>query len=352
MGNKSSVEESEASYDPNEYFQLLEDSSISGNTWPELSANFKRHIQDEEVIQREWQKLEEKEEENNCNESSSLYTAAFHPLNIDKNRYINILPFDSTRVKLSQKEGMEGSDYINANFVSCENRHFICCQAPLDSTIEDFYRMLWEAECKIIVMLTKHVEGGRIKASVYLPETGETPLVCGDFILSITKEESMNNGVYVVREFTLKKNSEVRQLTQFHFLAWPDFGVPDEPKELLDMIVQVNKLEKEINTKSSSPTVVHCSAGIGRTGTYIIINSTMELISESIKKDKLKPPPLSIMKSVHSLRGMRGGMVNHIDQYFYCYNAIAAHIDHMIREEWDATPSKEASKDTQTEVVE
>jgi len=119
-------------------------------------------------------------------------------------------------------------------------------------------------------------------------------------------------------------------------LAWPDHGVPENPKELLEMILQVNKLEDEQTNKT--PTVVHCSAGIGRTGTYVIINHILELFTTAVIKDISKPPSLNLMKTVHSLRGMRSGMVNHIDQYYFCYSSISAHVENLLQK------NKEGSK--------
>jgi len=187
--------------------------------------------------------------------------------------------------------------------------------------------MLWENNINIVVMLTKFIEDGKIKAAEYLPSMDEDPKKYGQFHVEVLSEEKVNRDQFIVRKFILKKASERRTLTQFHFVSWPDHGVPPEG-ELLDLILQVNKLEDQNSGKV--PTLVHCSAGIGRTGTYIIINSVLELITEAMKEEKKVPPTLNLMKNVHALRGMRSGMVNHIDQYLYCYQAIGSHIERLV----------------------
>jgi len=199
MGNKQSGKIDSTA----EYYQLLADSTVSGETWQELSDNLKKHAKNEKQIEKEWQKLSEKETEKNV--CLDLFSAATLTVNREKNRYVNILPFDSTRVKLQTLEGVEGSDYINANFVNTDNRMYICCQAPVEQTVVDFHRMLWESNCSIVVMLTKFVEDGKIKANQYLPEMDEDPAKFGEFYTQVIKEESMNNGTYIVRKFMLKK---------------------------------------------------------------------------------------------------------------------------------------------------
>jgi len=322
MGNKG------GKIDPTaEYYQLLVDSTISGETWKDLLENLKKHVENKKAIEREWLKLAEKDNENSV--CMDLFGSAASSVNKDKNRYLNILPLESTRVKLELKEGVVGSDYINANFVNTENRMYICCQAPLEETIEDFYRMLWQSNCSIVVMLTKYMEDGMVKATQYLPDVNEDPIKYGPFHVEVTSEEPMNNNDYVLRKFILKKNTERRTITQFHFLAWPDHDVPKEPKGLLDMIVQVNKLED--SQEKRVPTVVHCSAGIGRTGTYVIINSILESISEAMKNENTKPSPINLMKALHSYRKMRSGLVNHVDQYYFCYNSIIGYIEELLK---------------------
>lgn len=124
-------------------------------------------------------------------------------------------------------------------------------------------------------------------------------------------------------------------ITQFHFLAWPDHGVPDESEPLLEMMLSANKLHEESHSKY--PIVVHCSAGIGRTGTYVIVSTIVELINYSVlkiivdnvwqlKQDPKVPPTINLMKSLHQIRGMRSGMVTHKDQYEFCYKTVLAYI--------------------------
>eukprot|EP01118_Nematostelium_gracile_P007647 TRINITY_DN2495_c0_g1_i1.p1 TRINITY_DN2495_c0_g1~~TRINITY_DN2495_c0_g1_i1.p1 ORF type:complete len:515 (-),score=204.29 TRINITY_DN2495_c0_g1_i1:71-1615(-) len=328
MGNKQSTKATEPSLD---FEQVLQQSTIEGETWQDLAINLKNHVENKKLIEREWKKLMDKDVEKNG--KSELFSASTMVGNKEKNRYVNILPYDISRVKLTIKEGVDGSDYINANYVNTDKRAYICCQAPLESTVEDFHRMIWENNVEVIVMLTKFVEDGRIKATEYLPSVDDDPKKYGDFYVEDVTEEVVNGGVYVKRRFVLKKDTERRNVTQFHYLAWPDHDVPEEPKELIDFIIQVNKIEDDLTKKQ--PTIVHCSAGIGRTGTYIIINSVLEQLSLAFQNKETKPPAINLMKTIYQIREMRASMVNHISQYYYCYHAIMAHIDRLLDPEAD-----------------
>jgi len=271
------------------------------------------------------QKLNEKQQETQ-NNSQELFSTAQLEINKEKNRYYNILLYDSTRVKLAPIEGVAGSDYINASFVNLSERNYICCQAPLSDTIEDFHRMLWENNVETIVMLTRNIEDGRIKATDYLSALNE-PKTFGVWKVDVLKEETHPaESAYIRRVFTLQKGEEKRTITQFHYMAWPDHGVPENTTPLRNMSVSVNELEEK-NPKA--PTVVHCSAGIGRTGTYIIINSILDEIL--IAQQKNAPPPaFNLMKIVHSVRSMRPGMVNAYDQYEFIYRTLLSHIQQQL----------------------
>jgi len=316
MGNTPNKES-----DPStEYYQLVSESNLTGNTWEELVQNISRHIESG-AIDKEWEKLGEKEAERT--DVEDLYSAARAQHNMEKNRYINILPFDSTRVKLNSVEGVKGSDYINANLVSTGERVYIASQAPMENTLHDFHRMLWENNVKIIIMLTRFVEGGKIKATEYFPPLNDPPKKYGEFEVQVTNEEGVKD-FYVIRKFVLQKGEEKRIVTQFHFLAWPDHGVPEESAPLLEMMLRAEKLQNEANP--NLPMAVHCSAGIGRTGTYIVVNAIADQIDNSIRKDKIKPPTINLMKTLHQLRGMRSGMVTHKDQYEFCYKVVLAYL--------------------------
>jgi len=315
MGNQSQKSDDFST----EYYSALQISTISGTTWIELEKNLREHIKDG-GIEREWEKLNEKQEVFR----SELSEVGRLPINKSKNRYADIVPLDATRVKLSVTDG--GSDYINASHVKLFDKSYICCQAPLPSTIEDFYRMLWEMDCTVVVMLTKLIEDGKVKATEYLSPLNETATY-GSFEVTVIKERFRCSKSFLERAFILKKDEEVRTLNHFQFLAWPDHGVPTITGPFLKMIIRVF----EFQSSSKSPTVVHCSAGIGRTGTYILITSVLELITKAIATNyETAPPSISFMKMVHQLRGMRPQMINSLDQYEFCYKIVLDHIRKLI----------------------
>eukprot|EP01116_Phalansterium_solitarium_P024238 TRINITY_DN8824_c0_g1_i1.p1 TRINITY_DN8824_c0_g1~~TRINITY_DN8824_c0_g1_i1.p1 ORF type:complete len:522 (-),score=41.78 TRINITY_DN8824_c0_g1_i1:197-1762(-) len=310
-----------------EYFKFLDNCIISGSTWELFADNLLKHFTEDDGnrVTHEWQMLVERDQE--TTQDDDLFTAGHEFFNIAKNRYTNILPLDSTRVKLKDIEGVPCSDYINANFVVCGDRKYICCQAPLESTFSDFYRMVWEQNISVIVMLTKIVEGGKLKAHSYWPvEKGATEPYGEILITTLTDDPDPSKEVpYVQRRFQLTRGEETRPLTQFHFVAWPDFGTPDDPQPLLSMMDEVNALVDV----SKENIVVHCSAGIGRTGSYIMIDyfrnglsRTMERQKWSTSQQSYDPPTINIVKTTHRLRESRSGMVNSMEQFLFCYRVV------------------------------
>ncbi|XP_041054370.1 receptor-type tyrosine-protein phosphatase eta isoform X1 [Carcharodon carcharias] len=232
--------------------------------------------------------------------------AAQQPLNKPKNRYNNVLPYDISRVKLSVT-GDPSSDYINANFMPGYNskKEFIAAQGPLLNTVNDFWRMIWEHNVPAIVMLTKCVEQGRAKCEQYWPT--ERPLIFGDKIVTLTSEIVLQD--WTIRDFTIikEKSKEKRALRHFHFTGWPDHGVPSTTGVLIDFR---NLVRQYINQyPMNGPTVVHCSAGVGRTGTFISIDHMIYQVDNSRKVD--------IWDTVHQLRMHRPLMVQTESQYVF-----------------------------------
>jgi len=322
------------------YNKMIADSNITGSTWEELEEKLSKHIADTTTIEKEWEFLQRKDDVISRNEF--LFTAALQPANKTKNRYLNILPYDTTRVKLAPIEGAPGTDYINANWVKSGERAYICTQAPLEHTVDDFYRMLWETKTRTIVMLTRFAELGRIKAHEYLPKVGEGKMKYGDIEVEVLSEEPSKDETYVIRKIKLTKAADSTNMIQFHFIAWPDHGVPDISDPLLDMAMVADQMTPP---SQETPTVVHCSAGVGRTGTYVIINSILEQITNHMKLNPNTPPVINMAKTLQDLRTMRPGMVNHIDQYEFCYKTILAHVQHLIKQR---NASKEGETKTET----
>ncbi|XP_065905888.1 receptor-type tyrosine-protein phosphatase F-like isoform X2 [Dysidea avara] len=239
--------------------------------------------------------------------------------NFAKNRYNNILPYDHSRVKLSAVKHVPGSDYINASYCDGHMKHrgYIATQGPLVSTVADFWRMMWEQRSSVIVMLTRLEEGDRPKCHQYWPERGESATTFGG-VIQVKLLDSTYFADYAIRIFRLSKlgsPNEVRTVTQFHFISWPDHGVPNVTTTML-MFVRRVQLHCMALPEDTGPTVVHCSAGVGRTGCYIVIDSALHRLREG-------QTTIDIYGHVNLLRSQRPYMVQHEEQYFFTYEAVA-----------------------------
>ncbi|KAE8296483.1 Receptor-type tyrosine-protein phosphatase eta [Larimichthys crocea] len=235
--------------------------------------------------------------------------AKTHALNVDnkpKNRYNNVLPYDSSRVKLSIIHGSPYDDYINANYMPGYNsrKEFIAAQGPLPVTVKDFWRMVWEKNVQTLVMLTRCNEQGRVKCEKYW-DYGTKHFE--NITVTTTSEIPLED--WTIRDFDIKnvKTAETRSVRQFHFTAWPDHGVP----ETTELLISFRHLVREHMDQYSrhSPAVVHCSAGVGRTGTFIAID---RLIFQ-IERENI----VDVYGIVHDLRMHRPLMVQTEDQYIF-----------------------------------
>ncbi|XP_068930595.1 receptor-type tyrosine-protein phosphatase C isoform X2 [Petaurus breviceps papuanus] len=235
------------------------------------------------------------------------------PFNQNKNRYIDILPYDYNRVELSEINGDAGSDYINASYVDGfkEPRKYIAAQGPREETVDDFWRMIWEQKVTIIVMVTRCEEGNRNKCAEYWPTMEEGTQIYGDVIVKIHEHKICPD--YIVQKLNVTNKREKtngRDVTHIQFTSWPDHGVPDDPHLLL-------KLRRRVNAFSnffSGPIVVHCSAGVGRTGTYIGIDAMLEGLEAENQVD--------VYGYVVKLRRQRCLMVQVEAQYILIHQAL------------------------------
>ncbi|XP_032236419.1 tyrosine-protein phosphatase non-receptor type 11 [Nematostella vectensis] len=236
-----------------------------------------------------------------------------------KNRYKNILPFDHSRVILRGRDpNVIGSDYINANYISGESRgtekQYIAAQGCLPVTVEDFWAMVYQENTRIIVMTTKEVERGRNKCTRYWPDA-ETTKDIGVYHIKHIQETELPH--YILREFEIwiDSNPIPRSVYQFHYTGWPDHGVPKDPSPVLSILQEVDIKQKAV--PGSGPIVVHCSAGIGRTGTFIVIDVLIHMI-----KEQGLDTEIDISKSIQNVRAQRSGMVQTEAQYEFIYKAI------------------------------
>ncbi|XP_036416518.1 receptor-type tyrosine-protein phosphatase H [Colossoma macropomum] len=239
--------------------------------------------------------------------------AALIPENKSKNRFTNVLAYDSSRVKLTAQNGAS-SDYINANYMpgyGSYSKQYIAAQGPLASTVSDFWRMVWEQKSQAIVMLTNCTESGRVKCEQYWP-LDYTPCAYGNLLVTIQSEQKEKS--WTLREFVVrdKATSEERIVKHFHFTAWPDHGVPRGTDELIQFRGIVRQQIE--SSPFTGPTVVHCSAGVGRTGTLIALDILLQQL--------VKEEAVSIAACVHRMRLSRPLMVQTESQYVFLHQCI------------------------------
>jgi protein tyrosine phosphatase len=299
---------------------------------------------------KEFDFLNKLEREDDMGKSyQSLFFSATLPCNIGKNRYYDVLPLEHTRVKLSTANG---ADYINANFIDGEipnsSRYYISCQAPLLSTRADFWRMIYEQKCTLIVMLTRLYEKNCEKANVYWPEGEGETVQYGGIAVNLKSISFMQD--ITIRTFRIHVDTPngivSRDVVHLHYTEWPDFGVPRSTKLLRQLIDLVDSYAD----RGKGPIVAHCSAGIGRTGTFIGLAICLEKLKLGL--------PVNVMQTVRQMRKQRKGMVQTKEQYMFIYAALTdalreqyPHARNLLQTTaWPSTtPSKRTTPSKKTE---
>ncbi|KAK4315471.1 hypothetical protein Pmani_013386 [Petrolisthes manimaculis] len=239
-------------------------------------------------------------------------------INLIKNRFINILPFDHTRVKVPVESTDAGSNYINASYISDTQNgdYFVATQGPKPISVSDFWRMVWELKVYTIVMLTNLRENGKNKCAEYWPAPGDQPLRSGNVTIINQTEEVGDD--HVVRYLVINVGEKKRLVKQYHFTSWPDFGVPSHEHKLLQFL----KVVRDTMTCTGKHIVIHCSAGVGRTGTFIGLWNLMDLL-----KANTSTSIVNVRRTILDMRECRPSMVQSQDQYLYLWKCVAAYLE-------------------------
>ncbi|KAK3575854.1 hypothetical protein CHS0354_001889 [Potamilus streckersoni] len=237
-----------------------------------------------------------------------------------KNRFVNILPFDHSRVRLLPIDDVPGSDYINANYLPgfSKTREYIACQGPIPATIDDHWRLIWEQNVRVIVMLTQYKEENRVKCEPYMPLDLKDPKQYGDLVIECLTYSSMNSFEY--RTLKIRLGEKERTIKHFHFLSWRDYSANVQFDTMIDFIKKVRSFMQPPDVEG--PLIVHCSAGVGRTGTYITIDHVIQHI------DKYGPDStVDIFNFVLKMRENRTTMVQTEQQYIFIHDCIKEYLD-------------------------
>jgi len=266
------------------------------------------HLKNKQRLEQEWVGLCAYEAEPN---STSI---AFKVENKKKNRYPDKLPYDHNRVLLNALVNGSNSDYINASTVmdhDPRNPAYIITQGPMTHTVADFWQMVWEQGSVVIVMLSRLAENGYQLAQRYWPEEGSEQYHI--FEVHLVSEHVWCDD-YLVRSLYLKNSQtgETRTVTQFHFLSWPDSNIPTSTKAILEFRRKVNKSYRG----RSCPMIVHCSDGVGRSGTYVLIDMVLNRMMKGSKE-------IDIAATLEHIRDQRSGMVQTRSQFEFCLMAVA-----------------------------
>ncbi|KAI1904049.1 hypothetical protein AGOR_G00001680 [Albula goreensis] len=252
------------------------------------------------------------------------FHCALAACNQERNRYGDVLCLDQTRVRLKPRRN-EKSDYINASFMDGykQKNSYIGTQGPLEKTYAHFWRMIWEQNVLVIVMTTRTDEGGRRKCGQYWPLEQGGQEVYGHIAVVNQRVDNHPHYNQTTLELHNTENCEQRQVTHFQYLSWPDYGVPTSAVTLIDFLEALKRQQRKAVQAMGSqwrghhkgpPIVVHCSAGIGRTGTLCALDICLSQLQDVAT--------LNICQTVRRMRTQRAFSIQTPEQYYFCHTAI------------------------------
>ncbi|XP_071197611.1 protein tyrosine phosphatase receptor type Na isoform X3 [Salvelinus alpinus] len=281
-----------------------------------ILAYMEDHLKNKDRLMKEWKAL--------CSYQAepSAVTVAQNESHLEKNRCPESLPYDHSRVKLKAEGNSTKEDYINASVIIDHDPRlpaYIATQGPLAHTIADFWQMVWENGCTVIVMMTALVEDGETQCVRYWPDEGSS--LYHIYEVNLVSEHIWCKD-FLVRSFYLKnvQTQETRTLTQFHLLSWPANGIPTSTRPLLDFRRKVNRCYRG----RSCPIIVHCSDGTGRTGTYILIDMVLNRMAKGVKE-------IDIAATLEHIRDQRPNLVHTKDQFEFALTAVAEEVNAILK---------------------
>ncbi|KAM8856879.1 protein tyrosine phosphatase receptor type Na isoform 1-T1 [Synchiropus picturatus] len=291
-------------------------SNMDISTGHMILAYMEDHLRNKDRLLKEWEAL--------CSYQAdpSSVAVAQSPRNMDKNRSADSLPYDHSRVKLKAEMNSSKQDYINASIIFDHDPRqpsYIATQGPLPHTVADFWQMVWENGCTVIVMMSALAEDGEKQCERYWPDEGSS--LYHIYEVNLVSEHIWCKD-FLVRSFYLKnvQTQETRTLTQFHLLSWPADGIPTSTRPLLDFRRKVNKCYRG----RSCPIIVHCSDGTGRTGTYILIDMVLNRMAKGVKE-------IDIAAALEHIRDQRPGLVRTKDQFEFALTAVAEEVNAILK---------------------
>ncbi|XP_053184123.1 protein tyrosine phosphatase receptor type Na [Scomber japonicus] len=281
-----------------------------------ILAYMEDHLRNKDRLQKEWEAL--------CSYQADPCSVAVaqDPSNMNKNRHTESLPYDHSRVKLKTELNPNKQDYINASIIVDHDPRqpaYIATQGPLSHTVADFWQMVWENGCTVIVMMTALVEDGEKQCERYWPDEGSS--LYHIYEVNLVSEHIWCKD-FLVRSFYVKnvQTQETRTLTQFHLLSWPADGIPTSTRPLLDFRRKVNKCYRG----RSCPIIVHCGDGTARTGTYILIDMVLNRMAKGVKE-------IDIAAALEHIRDQRPGLVCTKDQFEFALTAVAEEVNAILK---------------------